>query len=112
MDLHKLFQLYDLHDIDKHLGDNYWSPVDVVYVNDHVVRAAAIKGEFHWHSHNDDEMFLVYQGTIIIDTEKGPFTLTQGEGLVIPKGIQHRPRAEQRAVILLIEPAKLKTTGD
>lgn len=116
MNIASLAKQYNLELIDKQLGDTYWSPIDVAYVNDWVLRAAAVKGEFHWHSHNDDELFLIYKGTIIIDTrdqgKEESLELTQGQGTVIPKGVEHRPRAPERAVILLLEPARVNTRGD
>jgi mannose-6-phosphate isomerase-like protein (cupin superfamily) len=111
MDIKLLAQVYDLADIDKRLGDVFWSPIDVARINDWVLRAAAIKGEYHWHSHQDDELFLVYKGQITIDTEKGPIFLKEGQGAVIPKGLSHKPKAEDRAIILMIEPATLQSTG-
>ncbi len=84
----------------------------MAYINDWVLCAAAIKGEYHWHQHNDDEFFLVYKGQIVIDTENGPIELKEGEGTVIPRGVQHKPRAEERAMILMIEPVRVKSTGD
>jgi mannose-6-phosphate isomerase-like protein (cupin superfamily) len=112
MDLRSLAQTYDLADIDNRLGEVFWSPIDVAHINDWVLRAAAIKGEYHWHSHQDDELFLVYKGEIVIDTEKGPIVLKEGQGAVIPKGLSHKPRAENRAIILMIEPAQMKPQGD
>lgn len=103
---------YNLAAIDKELGDNFWSPVDVAKIGDYVLRAAAVKGKFHWHQHNDDEFFLIYKGEITIDTEAGAIELQEGEGVVIPKGTKHKPRAEKRAVVLLLEPARLNTRGD
>ncbi len=103
---------YDLTEVDQKLGNNFWSPVDVAQINDWVLRAAAVKGEFHWHKHNDDEFFLIYKGEIVIDTENGPIELKEGQGTVIPKGIRHKLRANKRAVILLLEPAKLNTKGE
>ena len=103
---------YKLAEIDKKLGNKFWSPIDVAFVNDWVLRAAAVKGEFHWHKHNNDEFFLIYKGKIVIDTEIGPVELKKGEGTVIPKGLKHKPRAERRAVVLLLEPARLNTKGD
>lgn len=108
----KVIEKYDLKKVDKKLGNKYWSPVDVAPINNWVLRAAVVKGEFHWHKHDDDEFFLVYKGEIVIDTEKGKIKLKKGEGTVIPKGIKHKPRAEKRAVILLLEPASLNTRGD
>ena len=103
---------YNLSEVDKKLGNTFWSPIDVAFINDWVLRVAAVKGEFHWHKHNDDEFFLVYKGEIVIDTEKGPIELKEGEGTVIPRGLQHKPRAENRAVVLLLEPKSLNTKGD
>ncbi len=103
---------YNLDEIDKRLGENYWSPIDVANINDWVLRAAAVKGEFHWHAHEDDEFFLIWKGEITIDTDNGPIHLTQGEGTVIPKGLRHCPRAEERAVVLLLEPKRLNTKGE
>lgn len=111
IDLQILTQLNDLEDIDKRLGDTFWSPIDVAYINDWVLRAAAIKGEYHWHSHEDDELFIVYKGSIVIDTEKGPISLNSGQVAVIPKGLKHKPKADERAIILMIEPASLKSSG-
>lgn len=112
MDLRLLAQAYDLAEIDRQLGEKYWSPVDVARINDWVLRAAAFKGEYHWHSHEDDELFLVYKGEIVIDTEKGPIELKEGQGAVIPKKMQHKPRSKERSIILMIEPISLKSTGD
>jgi len=112
MDTKKLAKKYNLAEVDRKLGNKYWSPIDVAFINDWVLRAAAVKGEFHWHTHNDDEFFLIYQGEIIIETENGPIHLKEGEGTVIPKGLKHKPSAKNRAVVLLLEPARLNTKGD
>jgi mannose-6-phosphate isomerase-like protein (cupin superfamily) len=107
MDLKFLAQVYDLEEVNERLGETYWSPIDVALMNDWVLRAAAFKGEFHWHSHEVDELFLVYRGEIVIDTEKGPIHLKEGQGAVIPKGLSHKPKADHRAVVLMIEPKVL-----
>lgn len=112
MDIKSLSAKYDLKQVDKQLGENYWSPVDVAYINDWVFRAAAVKGDFHWHKHNDDEFFLIYKGGIRIDTEKGPIELGEGEGTVIPRGLKHKPYSKNRSVVLLLEPKKMNTKGD
>jgi mannose-6-phosphate isomerase-like protein (cupin superfamily) len=103
---------YDLSKVDRQLGNKFWSPVDVAKINEYILRVAAVKGKFHWHKHNDDEFFLIYKGKITIDTEAGSIELEEGEGTVIPKGVKHRPRAKDRAVVLLLEPAQLNTKGD
>ncbi len=104
MNIKTLAKKYDLKRIDKELGDNFWSPIDVAKVNDWVLKAAAFKGQFHWHKHSDDEFFLVYKGEIVIDTENGPIELREGEGTVIPGGIKHRPKAAVRALVLFFDP--------
>lgn len=109
---HKFINKYNLKEIDKKLAEKYWSPIDVAYINDWVLRAAAVKGEFHWHTHNDDEFFLIYKGKITIQTENGNVELSEGEGYVVPKGVKHCPIAKERAVVLLLEPKKLNTKGD
>jgi mannose-6-phosphate isomerase-like protein (cupin superfamily) len=103
---------YVLDEVDRKLGDTFWSPIDVAHINDWVLRMSAVKGEFHWHKHDDDEFFLIYKGEIVIDTENGPIPLKEGEAAVIPKGLKHKPRAAERAVVLLLEPARVNTRGD
>ncbi|RPI85681.1 MAG: cupin domain-containing protein [Chloroflexi bacterium] len=112
MDIRSLAQKVNLDDVDSQLGDEYWSPIDVIYINDWVLRAAAIKGEYHWHTHKDDEFFMVYRGEITIETEKGLVELKEGECALVPKGMQHKPRSNERAVILMLEPQRLKSRGD
>lgn len=112
MDLNIFTKKYNLAEIDKTLGDTYWSPIDVAYINDWVLRAAAVKGEFHWHTHNDDEFFLIYKGSITIQTKQGNIDLSEGEGYVVPMGVEHCPMAKDRAVVLLLEPKRLNTKGD
>ncbi len=103
---------YNLAEVDKKLGNNFWSPVDVAEINDWVLRAAAVKGEFHWHTHHDDEFFLIYKGKITIQTENGNVDLSEGEGYVVPKEVKHCPISKERSVVLLLEPKKLNTKGD
>lgn len=112
MDIKSLSKKYNLAEIDKQLGETYWSPIDVADINDWVLRMAAVKGEFHWHTHNDDEFFLIYKGKITIQTKDENIDLAEGEGYVVPKGVEHCPIAKDRAVVLLLEPKKLNTKGD
>ncbi len=104
--------VYDLAEIDKKLGETYWSPLDVAKVNDWMLRAAAFKGEFHWHTHEHDELFYIYKGSIVIDTEKGPIELSEGQGTVIPKGMKHKPKADHRAVVLMLDPVEADLQGN
>lgn len=112
MNVHQMVQKYNLAEVDKKLGDTFWSPVDVAYINDWVLRAAVVKGEFHWHTHNDDEFFLIYKGSIVIQMEDENVELSEGEGFVVPKGKKHCPLAAERAVVLLLEPKSVNTKGD
>ncbi len=111
MNLIHLAQSYNLEEIDQKLGENYWSPLDVAQVNNWMLRAAAFKGEFHWHTHEHDELFYIYKGSITIDTQQGPIELTEGQGVVIPKGMQHKPHAQERAVVLMLDPVEADLKG-
>ncbi|HVP06260.1 MAG TPA: cupin domain-containing protein [Candidatus Acidoferrum sp.] len=90
-----------------------WFNQALTRVNSSVVRVAIIQGEFHWHKHdNDDEFFFVLDGHLLIDLEYRTIQLRRHEGVTITRGIMHRPRAPQKTVVLLVEPAGIKPTGD
>ncbi|KKK46551.1 hypothetical protein LCGC14_0679080 [marine sediment metagenome] len=91
-----------------------WSPIDITRTNDQVVRMALLEGEFHWHKHsNEDELFYVIKGEIIIQLKNQPnIKLKEGEMVVIPKGIDHCPKSSKASYVLLFEPFVLKTIGD
>ena len=112
MDVTNVGKKYNLVEVDRQLGEKYWSPIDVAYINDWVLRAAAVKGEFHWHTHKEDEFFLIYKGKITIQTENGNIELSEDEGYVVPKGVKHCPKSEERSVVLLLEPKEVNTKGD
>ena len=98
------------------IGDNFqkaYSPVDVETINDFVVRAAKFEGEYHWHKHDDqDELFLIFKGKIKIQTKQGDIILEQGEGVKIPKGLEHCPIALEPSIVLMLEPLELESKGD
>ena len=90
-----------------------WYNQTLCRVNDSVVRMGVVQGEYHWHKHEDeDEFFYVVEGEFLIDLEDRSVTLGPGQGFVVPKGIMHRPRAQQRTVILMVEGAGIVPTGD
>jgi len=90
-----------------------WQPKDVAYINETALRIAKIEGEYHWHTHRDeDEFFLVLKGTIFIDLDDTSIELKENEGFVVKKGKRHRSRAKKSAWILLVEPIRTKTKGE
>jgi mannose-6-phosphate isomerase-like protein (cupin superfamily) len=90
-----------------------WYNQTLCKVNDSVVRLGVMQGEYHWHKHeNDDEFFFVLDGHFIIDLEGRSIDLQPREGFVVPKGVVHRTRAPDRAVILMVETAAIVPTGD
>src|SRR3989442_15538675 len=90
-----------------------WYNQTLCRVNDSVVRLGVMQGEYHWHKHdNDDEFFFVLSGTFIIDLEGRSVSLSRQQGFVVPKGVIHRTRAPEKAVILMIETAAIVPTGD
>jgi Cupin domain len=90
-----------------------WYNQTLCRVNDSVVRVGVMQGEYHWHSHSDlDEFFYVVDGKFIIDLEGRSIELSPRQGFVVPKGVVHRTRAPERAVILMVEGADIVPTGD
>ena len=91
----------------------YWTPKVIAEMNDYQFKLAKIKGDFVWHNHDDtDETFIVLEGSLRIDFRVGSVTLNEGEMYVVPKGIEHRPYAEEEAKVLLIEPKGVVNTGN
>jgi dTDP-4-dehydrorhamnose 3,5-epimerase-like enzyme len=90
-----------------------WYNQTLCQVNDSVVRLGVMQGEYHWHKHdNDDEFFFVLEGRFLIDLEGRSVELHPRQGFVVPKGVLHRTRAPERAVILMVENAGIVPTGD
>ena len=90
-----------------------WYNQTLSKVNDSVVRLGVMQGEYHWHKHDDDdEFFFVLEGRFLIDLEDRVVELKPQQGFMVPKGVTHRTRAPERAVILMIETANIVPTGD
>ena len=90
-----------------------WFNQTLTQVNDSVVRLGIVEGEYHWHKHdNDDEFFFVLEGQLLIDLEEHTIELNPSQGITIPKGVLHRPRALQKTIMLMLETSAIQPTGD
>ena len=95
------------------LFDEHWSPRVIAEMNDYQFKIVKIRGDFVWHDHKDtDEAFIVLQGKLRIDFRDGQVNLSQGEMFVVPKGVEHKPCAEEEVELLLVEPRGVKNTGE
>ena len=91
----------------------HWRPKVVAELNGQELKLVKIRGEFPWHHHADeDELFLVWKGRIRIEFRDRAVDLGAGEALVVPRGVEHRPVAEEEAEILLFEPSGVRNTGN
>jgi mannose-6-phosphate isomerase-like protein (cupin superfamily) len=89
-----------------------WYNQTLCKVNESVVRLGVMQGEYHWHKHDDDdEFFFVLEGTFFVDLKDRAIELKPWQGFTVPKGIVHRTRAPERAVILMVESAGIIPTG-
>jgi mannose-6-phosphate isomerase-like protein (cupin superfamily) len=95
------------------LFDEHWSPRIAGEVNDSYVKLVKFQGDFVWHKHDEeDEMFLVVKGAITIRLRDGDVRLEEGEFVIIPRGVEHMPVAEEEAHVILFEPKTVLNTGD
>jgi mannose-6-phosphate isomerase-like protein (cupin superfamily) len=93
--------------------DYDWFNQTLCRVNDSLVRLGIFKGEFHWHKHDrEDEFFYVVEGKLLIDFEGRTVELAPRQGMVVPKGVKHWPRAPERTLVLMVETATVTPTGD
>ena len=90
-----------------------WTPRVVAEMNDYQFKLVKLEGDFIWHKHDDtDEVFIIMEGQLRIDLRDGAVTLNQGEMYVVPKGVEHKPCAENECQVILVEPHGVTNTGD
>lgn len=95
------------------LFSDHWNPRAVAELNGQHVKLVKFRGEFVWHNHaNEDEMFLVVRGQFRMEFRDRSVSLSEGEFLVVPRGVEHRPVAEEEVEVMLFEPAQIRHTGD
>lgn len=95
------------------LIEEHWTPKIIGELNGQHVKLAKVKGEFIWHDHKDaDELFYLLKGKLTIELRDQKIELTEGDMFIVPRGVEHRPVAEEEAHILLFEPKGTINTGD
>ena len=102
-------------DLDEKLSrfNDHWSPRIIASVNGQEIKLVKFSGSFDWHSHADaDEMFVVLKGSFTMEFRDHSVQLSQGQMIVVPQGVEHRPVAEAECSVMLVEPAGLLNTGD
>ena len=93
--------------------NDHWNPRIVGSLNDQDVKLAKIHGDFVWHDHaNEDELFLVIKGSFELHFENEIKTLNEGDMIIVPRGVRHKPVAKEECWVLLFEPQTTKHTGD
>lgn len=95
------------------LFDDYWSPKIAGELNDAYLKLVKLKGEFVWHQHeHEDELFLVVKGHLLIKLRDRDLHVGEGELVIIPRGVEHLPVAEEEVHVLLLEPKTTVNTGE
>lgn len=109
-----MIQSIDLKNVMDKISGKHCLPIDVLKLNDQVIRLLYIDGEFHWHKHtNQDELFYILKGKLVIQLKNQPdITISEGQMTVIPKGVEHCPKSIESSYIMLFEPFNLQTKGD
>ena len=95
------------------LFSDHWSPKVAGELNGQHIKLVKLQGEFTWHKHeNEDEMFLVIKGTLMMELRDKTLQINPGEFIIIPKGTEHKPVAHEEAHVMLFEPSGTSNTGD
>ncbi len=96
-----------------HSVEGYWNPTVAGALNGQEVKLVKFKGPFTWHHHeNEDELFYVIKGSFVMELRDKNIHLEEGDFLVVPKGVEHRPNAEEEVWVMLFEPASTLNTGN
>lgn len=102
----------NIHDALGHIAKP-WQPHTIASINNYDVKAVKLQGAFVWHKHDDtDELFFIVSGKLTIDLRDGQVDLSPGDIYVVPKGVEHRPHADEEVQALLFEPRGVVNTGD
>ena len=92
---------------------DYWSPKIAGELNDSYVKLVKLKGEFLWHHHEgEDELFLVVKGKMLMKLRDGDVSVNEGEFIIVPRGVEHCPVAEEEVHVILLEPKSTLNTGN
>ena len=92
---------------------DHWSPKIIAEMNDYQFKLVKIQGDFVWHHHDDtDEVFIVIEGTMKIEFEDETVELNEGDMYVVPKGVEHKPYAENECKVMIVEPSGVVNTGN
>lgn len=95
------------------LFSDYWNPRIIGELNGQQVKLVKLKGEFVWHKHDDeDELFYVLEGILKIEFRDKTVELNKNECIIVPRGVEHKPVAEEEVSVMLFEPASTLNTGD
>jgi mannose-6-phosphate isomerase-like protein (cupin superfamily) len=95
------------------LFSDHWSPKVIAEMNDYQFKLVKIQGDFVWHHHDDtDEVFIVIEGTMNIEFENETVELNEGDMYVVPKGVEHKPYAEEECKVMIVEPRGVVNTGN
>lgn len=95
------------------LFDEHWTPKVIAEMNEYQFKLVKIQGEFVWHDHSDtDEVFIVIEGEMRIEFEDRTIVLSEGQMLVVPKGVRHKPMADSECKVMLVEPRGVVNTGE
>lgn len=95
------------------LFNDRWSPKIIGELNGQEIKLAKVKGEFVWHNHKDeDELFFVIKGKLKIELSEKTVEINEGEMFIVPKGVEHKPVADEEVLLMLFEPKNIKHTGE